>query len=61
MGEGHCLQAMKIVHTYANSWFNWLISEQQSVNPSRDVISIGCLKNLLESGAHKTAFLDTFT
>ena len=38
--EGHCLQVMKIVHHYANSCFDWLISGQQSVNPSREVISI---------------------
>ena len=31
--EGHCLQAMKIVHHYANSCFDWLISGHQSVNP----------------------------
>ena len=38
--EGHCLQAMKIVHHYANGCFDWLIPEQQSVNPSREAISI---------------------
>ena len=38
--EGHCLQAMKIVHHHANDRFDWLISEDQSVNPSRDAISI---------------------
>ena len=38
--EGHCLQAMKIVHHYANSCFDWLISGHQSVNPSREAISI---------------------
>ena len=31
--EGHCLQAMKIVHHYAKGYFDWLISGQQSVNP----------------------------
>ena len=36
---GHCLQAMKIVHDYANDCFDWLISEQQSFNPSREAIS----------------------
>ena len=38
--EGHCLHAMKIVHHYANSCFDWLISGQQSVNPSREAISL---------------------
>ena len=38
--EGHCLQAMKIVHLHANGRFDWLISEHQSVNPSKEAISI---------------------
>ena len=38
--EGHCLQAMKIVHYYANGCFDWLISGQQSDNPMREAISI---------------------
>ena len=38
--EDHCLQAMKIVHHYANGCFDWLISGHQSVNPSREAISI---------------------
>ena len=38
--EGHCLEAMKIVHHHANGRFDWLISEHQSVNPSREAISI---------------------
>ena len=38
--ECHCLQAMKIVHHHANGHFDWLISEHQSVNPSREAISI---------------------
>ena len=38
--ECHCLEAMKIVHHLANGRFNWLISERQSVNPSREAISI---------------------
>ena len=38
--EGHCLFAMKIVHHYANSCFDWLISGHQGVNPSREAISI---------------------
>ena len=37
---GHCLQAMKIVHHNANGSFEWLISGQQGVNPSRETISI---------------------
>ena len=31
---------MKIVHHHANGRFDWLISEHQSVNPSREAISI---------------------
>ena len=38
--EGHCHQAIKIVHHYADGCFDWLISGQQSVNPSREPISI---------------------
>ena len=38
--EGHYLQAMKTVHHHANGRFHWLISEHQSVNPSREAISI---------------------
>ena len=38
--ESHCLQAMKIVRHYANGRFDWLISGHQSVNPSREAISI---------------------
>ena len=38
--EDHCLQAMKIVHHYANERFDWIISEHHSVNTSREVISI---------------------
>ena len=38
--EGHCLEVMKIVHHHANSRFDRLISEQQSVNPSREATSI---------------------
>ena len=44
--DGHCLQAMKIVHHYANGRFDWLISEYQSVNPARESVSI-------LSGKHK--------
>ena len=38
--EGHCLQAKKVVHHHANGRFDWLISGHQSVNPSREAISI---------------------
>ena len=37
---GHCLQAIKIVHHHPNGSFDWLISGQQSVDPSREAISI---------------------
>ena len=38
--EGHCLQAMKIVHHHANGRSDWLISEHQNVNLTREAISI---------------------
>ena len=38
--EGHCLQAMNIVHHHANGHFDWLSLDHRSVNPSREVISI---------------------
>ena len=38
--EDHCLRAMKIVHNHANGRFDWLTSGQQTINPSREVISI---------------------
>ena len=38
--EGHCPQAMKIVHYHAIDCFDWLISGQQSDIPSREAISI---------------------
>ena len=38
--EGHCFQTMKIVCHYANDSFDWLLSGHQSVNPSREAISI---------------------
>ena len=38
--EGHCLQAMKNVYHHANGRFDWLISEHQSANLSREAISI---------------------
>ena len=40
MVEDLRLQAMKIVHYYANSCFDWLISEQQRDNPLREATSI---------------------
>ena len=36
----HCLQAIRIVDHHANSRIVWLISGHQSVNPSREAISI---------------------
>ena len=38
--EDHCLGAMKIVHQHTNGRFDWLISGHQSINPSREVISV---------------------
>ena len=38
--EGHCLEAMKVVHHHANGCFDWLMSEHQSVNPSREATSV---------------------
>ena len=38
--EVNCIQAMKIVHNHANGGFDWLISEHESVNSSREAISI---------------------
>ena len=38
--EGHCLQAMNIVDHHANGRFDWIISEHQSVSPSRETIFI---------------------
>ena len=38
--KDHCLGAMKIVHHHANGRFDWLISGHQSINPSREVISV---------------------
>ena len=38
--DGQCLQDMKILHHYASGCFDWLISGHQSVNPSREAISI---------------------
>ena len=38
--EGYCLLAMIIVHHHANGCFDWLISEKQSINPSKEAISI---------------------
>ena len=38
--ESHYLLAMKIVHHHANDRFDRLISGHQTVNPSREAISI---------------------
>ena len=38
--EFHCLEALKIVHHHANGRCDWLVSERQSVDPSREAISI---------------------
>ena len=38
--EDHCLRAMKIVHHHGNGRFDQLLSRYQSVNPSREVISV---------------------
>ena len=38
--EGHCLQAMKIVHQNANGRSDWLISEHQRVNLPREATSV---------------------
>ena len=38
--DGHCLQAMRIVHHHANGRFDWLISGHPSVNPLREATSI---------------------
>ena len=38
--EGHYLQNLKIVHHHANGRYDLLISEHQSVNPSRQGVSI---------------------
>ena len=40
MVEVQCLQVLKIVHHYASSCFDWLISGHQSFNPSKEAISI---------------------
>ena len=42
--EGHRLLAMKMVHHHANGRFDWLISGHQSVNPSREPISVLSVK-----------------
>ena len=42
--EGNCLEAIKIVCHHANGRFDWLISEHQSVNPSKEAIYILSLK-----------------
>ena len=40
MVKGLRLQAMKIVRYYANSYFDWFISRQQSDNRLREATSI---------------------
>ena len=50
--ECHCQEAMKIVHYHANDRFDWLIFEHQSVNPSREAISV-------LSGKYETAKLQS--
>ena len=40
MVEGYFLEAMIIVHYYANGRFDLLISEEQSDNPLREAISV---------------------
>ena len=40
MVEGLRLQAMKVIHYYDNSCFDWLIYGQQSDNPLRETTSI---------------------
>ena len=43
--EGHCLQALKIVHHHGSGGFDWLSSKHQSVNPQRKADSILSVKN----------------
>ena len=38
--EDHCLEAVKIVHHHANCRCDWLVPVRQSVDPSREAISI---------------------
>ena len=38
--ECHCLETMNIVHHHANGRFDWFTPMQQSVDPSREAISI---------------------
>ena len=38
--EGHCLEALKIVHHHPNGHFDWQIPGNQSVDPSREPISL---------------------
>ena len=52
MVEVHCLEVLKIVHHHANGCFDWLISDQQSVNPSREAISILSGKYKAFTSAH---------
>ena len=61
MVEGFRLQAMKIVHYYASSCFDWLISGQQSDNPLREATSIlsGKYKDLRLSILRISTVLET--
>ena len=40
MEEGHSFQTMKIMRHHANGHFDWFLFGHQSVNPSREAISI---------------------
>ena len=55
--EGHCLQAMEIVHHHANGQFDWLIFGHQSVNPSREAISILSGKYKKITSVHPVSFI----
>ena len=56
--EYHCLRAMKIVHHHANGRFDRLIFGHQSVNPSREVISILSDKYKRFTFAHTVTLLN---
>ena len=59
--EGRCLQAMKIVHYYANGWFDWLISGHQSDNPLRDTVwKLQKIYVCLSCGASKATRTNSF-
>ena len=46
--EGHCLQAMGVMHHHAIERFDWLISGQENVNLTREAISIFCMGNTIK-------------